>query len=206
MTLSPPSSPGLRIRGAVAADIPGIVRCGADFLAEDAGIRDRRVDPGWVLRGGREAFTATLGDPACLLLVAVAEEESAPGAVDGTDGGGVGGGARPDPAPGGGATVAGYAIGVLHEPVGVLPIRSAVLRALYVAPGHRGGGAGTRLTEEFFAWARAKDAVRAEVNAYAANESALRFYRRRGFTPRAVRLDLELDAPAGEAAPHVPVS
>ena len=88
----------------------------------------------------------------------------------------------------------GYLIGVLAEPVGVLPIRSATLRALYVAPEHRGNGTGAQLTGDFFGWARRHGAARAEVNAYCANEAGLRFYERHGFVPRAVRLDRELDA------------
>ncbi|MBM9507908.1 GNAT family N-acetyltransferase [Actinacidiphila acididurans] len=187
-----PPSPVLRVRTAVADDIPGIVRCGADLLTEDAAARDPRVDPGWVLREGRAAFAATLEDPACLLLVAVRA-----GGAQGTG---------RLPAEGGQAqadAVAGYAIGALSEPVGVLPIRSAVLRALYVAPEHRGAGTGARLTAEFFSWARAKGAVRAEVNAYTANEDGLRFYRRQGFAPRAVRLDLDL-SDADSAAPAPP--
>lgn len=178
----------------MADDIPGIVRCGADLLTEDAAARDPRVDPGWVLREGRAAFAATLDDPACLLLVAV----RAAGGAQGTE---------PGQAPV--DAVAGYAIGALSEPVGVLPIRSAVLRALYVAPEHRGAGTGARLTAEFFSWARAKGAVRAEVNAYTANEDGLRFYRRQGFAPRAVRLDLDLSdaesrAPAAPTPPAYP--
>lgn len=159
----------LRIRAAAEVDIPGIVRCSAALLAEDAAARDPEVDPEWPLREGHAAFAATLGDPAFLLLVAVTAEPS---------------------------DVVGYLIGLINEPVGVLPIRSAVLRALYVDPSHRRGGTGTRLTAEFLGWARQQDATRAEVNAYSTNEDSLRFYRAQGFTPRAVRLDLPLAPPS----------
>ena len=90
--------------------------------------------------------------------------------------------------------MAGYLVGMLSEPVDVLPIRSAALRALYVAPEHRGGGAGARLTAAFLDWARRREATRAEVNAYVANEAGLRFYAREG-SARALRLDLDLTPP-----------
>jgi GNAT superfamily N-acetyltransferase len=158
----------VHVRTATSADIEGIVTCSVALLTEDAAARDPRVEPLWALRHGKESFAATLADPSCLLLVA-------------DDGAGA---------------VVGYLIGVLAEPVGVLPIRSATLRALYVAPEHRDGGAGTRLTTEFFGWARQHGAVRAEVNAYAANEAGRRFYERLGFATRAVRLDLDLTVPS----------
>ncbi|SEF54778.1 Ribosomal protein S18 acetylase RimI [Actinacidiphila yanglinensis] len=159
------------VRTATTEDIEGIVTCSVALLTEDAAVRDPRVEPLWALRHGRESFEATLADPACLLLVAA------------------------DPS----GRVVGYLIGVLAEPVGVLPIRSATLRALYVAPERRGGGTGARLTADFFGWAREKGAVRAEVNAYAENVAGRRFYERQGFATRAIRLDLDLDgAPRAE--------
>jgi ribosomal protein S18 acetylase RimI-like enzyme len=162
-------SPAVRVRAATSEDLEGIVTCSVALLTEDAAARDPRVEPMWALRHGRESFAATLADPSCLLLVAVATEGAREGAV------------------------VGYLIGVLAEPVGVLPIRSATLRALYVAPEHRRGGTGTRMTADFFSWARQREASRAEVNAYAANDAGLRFYERLGFARRAIRLDMELD-------------
>ncbi|WP_328463407.1 GNAT family N-acetyltransferase [Streptomyces sp. NBC_00448] len=164
----------VHVRTATSEDIEGIVTCSVALLTEDAAVRDPRVEPLWTLRHGKESFAATLADPSCLLLVA-------------DDGAGA---------------VVGYLLGVLAEPVGVLPIRSATLRALYVAPEHRGGGTGTRLTADFFGWARQRGAVRAEVNAYAANEAGRRFYERQGFTTRAVRLDLDLAVPSATEAPR----
>ncbi|BBA97084.1 putative acetyltransferase [Actinacidiphila reveromycinica] len=156
----------VHVRHATSEDIEGIVTCSVALLTEDAAVRDPKVEPLWALRHGRESFEATLADPSCLLLVA-------------DDGAGA---------------VVGYLIGVLAEPVAVLPIRSATLRALYVAPERRGTGTGTRLTADFLAWARDHGAVRAEVSAYAGNDAGRRFYERQGFTTRALRLDLDLES------------
>lgn len=175
-------SPAVRVRPATTDDLDGIVTCSVALLTEDAAARDPRVEPLWALKHGRKSFEATLADPACLLLAAVTGQD-APGA-GGPDGDGPGEGTA--------AAVVGYLIGVLAEPVGVLPIRSATLRALYVAPEHRGNGTGGRLTGDFLGWARHHGAARAEVNAYYANEAGLRFYARHGFTPRAIRLDRDL--------------
>ncbi|WP_335982888.1 MULTISPECIES: GNAT family N-acetyltransferase [Streptomycetaceae] len=160
----------VHVRTATAQDIEGIVTCSVALLTEDAAVRDPAVEPQWALRHGRESFAATLADPSSLVLVA-----------DGGDG-----------------AVVGYLVGALAEPVAVLPIRSATLRALYVAPGHRGSRVGTRLTADFLAWARSRGAVRAEVNAYAASDTTRRFYERQGFTTRAIRLDLDLTLPPAQ--------
>lgn len=157
----------LSVRPATFEDLDGVVASSFALLTEDAAARDREVDPKWALRQGRESFARVIADPSSLLLVAATED----------------------------GQVAGYLVGILAEPVDVLPIRSAALRALYVAPDHRGGGTGARLTATFLDWARRHDAVRAEVNAYVANEAGLRFYQREGFTPRALRLDLDLTPP-----------
>jgi ribosomal protein S18 acetylase RimI-like enzyme len=182
-------SPAVRVRSATDQDLDGIVTCSVALLTEDAAVRDPRVEPLWALRHGRKSFAATLADPACLLLAAVTGEGLGLGLGSSPDLGG------PVPGLGGEAAtkVVGYLIGVLAEPVGVLPIRSATLRALYVAPEHRGNGTGAQLTSDFFGWARQRGAARAEVNAYAANEAGLRFYERLGFAARAVRLDMDLE-------------
>lgn len=191
-------SPAVRVRPATTEDLDGIVTCSVALLTEDAAARDPRVEPLWALHHGRKSFAATLADPACLLLAAVTGEGDATVPGGWQDVAAQGGGPGAETA----TAVVGYLIGVLAEPVGVLPIRSATLRALYVAPEHRGNGTGGRLTDDFFGWARERGAARAEVNAYAANAAGLRFYERQGFTPRAIRLDLDLDTLS--PPPHTP--
>ncbi|NUT43591.1 MAG: GNAT family N-acetyltransferase, partial [Thermoactinospora sp.] len=66
----------------------------------------------------------------------------------------------------------------------------------------RGRGAGTALVEQFTSWARANDAERMYVTAYAANEGALRFYARFGFAPQSIELWAPVGQPATRSATH----
>jgi GNAT superfamily N-acetyltransferase len=60
--------------------------------------------------------------------------------------------------------------------------------SMYVVRGYRGRNLGGRLVEAFFAWSRDRGAGRFHVSACVANEAAIRFYRRHGFTPLSVEL------------------
>jgi len=51
---------------------------------------------------------------------------------------------------------------------------------------------GSRLVEDFVAWARERGASRLQVEAYIANDGALRFYRRHGFVPLSTQLVMDL--------------
>jgi GNAT superfamily N-acetyltransferase len=55
-----------------------------------------------------------------------------------------------------------------------------------VTPGARRTGVGSLLVRHFFTWARQGGARQASVTAYAANDAALRFYARHGFSPESV--------------------
>jgi GNAT superfamily N-acetyltransferase len=87
--------------------------------------------------------------------------------------------------------VVGHLTGVLGEASDIRPIRVASLMSMYVMPSHRNEGVGARLVASFREWAGAAGADRLAVSAYAANEDAIRFYRRQGFTPRTVLLECE---------------
>ena len=54
---------------------------------------------------------------------------------------------------------------------------------MYVMPAWRGQNVGSRLVGQFTSWAKTKGAVQLRVTAYTANEGAIRFYQRQGFTP-----------------------
>ena len=83
----------------------------------------------------------------------------------------------------------GHLIGRL---LGTSPLRPeavrAVLESMRVAPDRRREGIGAELTEKFLAWAAERGANEVTVEAYAANEAALAFYRAQGFTPFEVTL------------------
>ncbi|MFB9237677.1 GNAT family N-acetyltransferase [Plantactinospora siamensis] len=91
--------------------------------------------------------------------------------------------------------VVGHLVGRLSGPGSVHPVRVAELESLYVEPGSRAAGTGSRLVEAFLAWAAEHGADRATVTAYAANERALAFYARHGFAVRSVTLDRAVGPP-----------
>lgn len=86
----------------------------------------------------------------------------------------------------------GYLAGYARAATPLRPVKVAELQSMYADEGERNRGAGGRLVEEFFAWARDRGLDRVSVSAYAANENALRFYRRFDFSDRSVSLERAL--------------
>jgi GNAT superfamily N-acetyltransferase len=68
----------------------------------------------------------------------------------------------------------------------------AELVSMFAAQPIRGQGVGGRLVDEFIIWARERGAARLHVQAYAANEPAIRLYQRHGFTPLSTELVADL--------------
>ncbi|GIH15212.1 GNAT family N-acetyltransferase [Rugosimonospora africana] len=127
---------------------------------EDAAVHDPYGDPEWVNRGGAAYFTDLLADPRAVPLLARSGDRAM-----------------------------GHLVGRALVPDTLRPgTRVAVLESIRVSPEARGQGIGGRLVEAFFAWAKEQGAVRAGVTAYAANESAQRFYAKHGFVPASVTL------------------
>jgi len=89
-----------------------------------------------------------------------------------------------------GRTPVGYLAGYVGGPAEIRPVRIAEIESVYVGACSRGGGVGSALVDGFLAWARKRMAGRVSVTAYASNGAALRFYGRRGFGPRSVRLEM----------------
>ncbi len=144
-------------------DVEELVRLNVRLFLEDAGIRDPHTDTSWPARHGREHFLGLLSRDDAVCLLALRE----------------------------GAKV-GYLAGYAKEATPLRPVRVAELQSMYVEENERGRGVGGRLVQEFFAWARYCDAERVSVTAYAANDSALRFYRRIEFVDRSVSLERAL--------------
>jgi GNAT superfamily N-acetyltransferase len=138
-------------------DIDALVASVAGLFAEDAGRHDPAMDLGWPEREGAEYYFRLLGDQACLLLLAHDDDQAI-----------------------------GHLIGRLSGPDSLRTQCVAVLESMRVAPGARRTGVGGLLVRHFFTWARRSGAQQASVTAYAANDAALRFYARHGFSPKSV--------------------
>ena len=147
------------IRPAVPADLDAVVRLSAVLFREDSGRRDATVDQDWPAREGAAYFGAVLGRDDARLLVA--------------DAGGV---------------VVGYAAGRLSGRSALSLVPIATLESIAVHPSSRGRGVGAALAEALIAWAQDRGAAQIRVTAYAANDGAIRLYRRLGFTPHELTL------------------
>lgn len=148
------------IRRAGTADVPGLVALSAGLFAEDGATRDRLRNAGWPEDHGRPWIEGLLAAPDALVLVAA-------------DGDG---------------TAVGHLIGQYYGVSAMWTRARTELISTYVLPEYRGRNVGSRLVEAFLAWSRERGAGRVHVTAYAANESAIRFYRRHGFAPLSVEL------------------
>ncbi|MCW2758902.1 MAG: GCN5-related N-acetyltransferase, partial [Nocardioidaceae bacterium] len=140
-------------------DLDGLVASHARLFAEDAAARDPLRDADWPRAHGAQWCADLIDDPDALVLVAVA-----------------------------GNAVVGHLVGTLSPPSPMWLASRAELVSTHVDSTQRGLGIGGRLVAEFRSWAASRGAARVEVSAYAANDGALRFYRRHGFVPHTVDL------------------
>ena len=145
------------VNTATQDDIDALVTSVAGLFAEDGARHDSLMDAGWPAREGASYYTALIGDKMCLVTLAPLDGE-----------------------------VIGHLIGRLSGPDALRTGRIAVLESMRVAPGSRGTGVGSLLVENFLAWARDHDAAQASVTAFAANQTAQRFYERHGFVPKSI--------------------
>lgn len=154
-----------QIRPAVHDDVPGLVECSIGLFTEDAGTRDSTMNLDWPRTSAAQSLTEGIDDPERLILAAVRD-----------------------------GRVVGSLTGDVAEASHMRPIRMATLRSMYVRPEARDGGVGSALVAAFRAWALGKSADRLAVTAYAANEDAIRFYRRNGFAPHHLTLEAHIEA------------
>lgn len=147
------------IRRATSADVPAVVALSDALFQEDSGERDPLLNHDWAKTYGQAYFADLLEDPAYVVLVVEAAGE-----------------------------LVGYLAGSTSEPGELRPVRLAELESMFVASPWRGQGLGEELANTFLAWAREQGAVAVRVTAYAANQRAVAFYQRLGFTPHTVTL------------------
>ena len=157
------------VRPATLDDLDGLTRSSAELFAEDGVARDRLRNPDWPQDHGKPWCESLIAAPDALVLVAVATGGS------------------------GDEDVVGHLIGSFSPASSMWTAARAELVSTYVAESHRGQGLGSRLVEDFIAWAEERGAARLHVSAYAANSSAIRFYQRHGFVPRSIELVADVD-------------
>jgi GNAT superfamily N-acetyltransferase len=157
------------IRPAGQADAASLVALSAALFIEDGGARDRLRNATWPRENGGAWIDGMLAAPDALVLVAT----------------------------GGNGTAVGHLIGQFYPASAMWTGARTELISTYVRPEYRSQSIGGRLVEAFVAWSRERGAERCHVSAYAANEQALRFYRRHGFAPLSVELaaDVQADLP-----------
>ena len=148
------------IRRAIATDLPGLVASSAALFAEDGAVRDRLRNAEWPRDNGRSWIEGLLAGPDALVLVAADH----------------------------GDNVVGHLIGHFYAASMMWTGARTELISTYVASEYRSRSLGSRLVEAFFVWSRERGAERFHVSAYAANESAIRFYRRHGFASLSIEL------------------
>ncbi len=94
----------------------------------------------------------------------------------------------------------GYLTGGPAEFFSWRPIKRSELSTLYVQPNFRNRRVGTALCEAFIAWSKERGCVRISVKSYASNQRAIAFYKRVGFAPYDLEMEMGLDEPEGEHA------
>ena len=154
---------GVLIREAATADVGGLAASNAALFAADAAARDPLRNQDWPRSHAAEYVASTLADPAMLVLAAEA-----------------------------GGDIVGHLTGVLLPASAMWAVPRAELFSMHVMAPWRGQGIGSRLVGRFRGWAESRGAAQLRVSAYTANEGALRFYRRQGFTPLDTTLTLDI--------------
>jgi ribosomal protein S18 acetylase RimI-like enzyme len=145
------------------ADVPILVDLNHALFQEDAGQRDPCLNLNWAREEGHEYFTKHMRSEKSLGLLAE------------TEGKGV-----------------GYLVGYVRSRSSLHPVRMAELESMYVSKAYRSRGVGQQLVSQFLEWAGAQGIERVSVTAYVANEGAVAFYKRIGFRPKSLTLELGL--------------
>ena len=147
------------VSAATPDDLDALLESVAGLFREDAGQHDTLVNVDWPAGHGAAYYSGLMTDRDC--LIALARD---------------------------GDRVIGHLVGRLNRPSPIRTGSLAVLESMRVVPDARRAGAGSLLVRHFFGWARECGAQQASVTAFAANDTARRFYARHGFVPASVSL------------------
>lgn len=132
-------------------------------LFESDGPRDKHLNHNWPYEDGKKYFKKRIIDPEYICVVADINNE-----------------------------VIGYLSGAVLPVDSWRPVKRTELENMFVAEKFRREGVGKKLIEEFIKWSKGKKADKATVDVYASNKKAIKFYKREGFTPEALNLEIYL--------------
>lgn len=151
----------LSIRKAKIEELKIVQDLNSGLFTSD-GPRDKFMDHNWPYEGGKEYFSKKITDDSSICLVAEVDNE-----------------------------IVGYLAGTVMEVESWRPVKRTELENMFVKEEFRSNGIGAKLVSEFFNWSKTKGVQRSLVVAYATNEKAIKFYKKMGFDPESVSLEIE---------------
>tara|TARA_Y100000310_G_C20701281_1_gene830128 strand:- start:4192 stop:4659 length:468 start_codon:yes stop_codon:yes gene_type:complete len=151
-------------REATIDDLETILDFNQRLFDREVGMFDPTLDDTWTQsEEGRDYFTKRIQEDGCAFVAEVNGQ------------------------------VVGYLVGALLEPSPYRTIpKMAELENMYVLPNFRSQGVGTRLYNDFKAWAKEQGAGRLKVVASAGNQPGINFYQDHGFEAIDVTLEVEI--------------
>jgi GNAT superfamily N-acetyltransferase len=152
------------IRKAEEKDVGSIVELSSALFQEDAGQHDPFMNLNWPREEGDEYYTKTISGENSVCMLAVAD-----------------------------GTAVGFLTGYVKGEASIRPVCQAELESMFVAEAFRGQGVGSGLAQAFLDWCRQRGVQRVTVTAYWANVGAIEFYKRLGFEPKELTLELGID-------------
>jgi len=149
----------MQIRHAAETDVASIVQLSRALFQEDAGQRDETVNLNWAVEHGQAYFSQFIESDQKICLCAIVDQ-----------------------------AVVGYLAGYVRDASDYRLVKTAEIESMFIRKSHRGQGLGTALARHFKDWAEENGAEMMMVTAYAANQSAVNFYKALGFAPKQVTL------------------
>lgn len=152
----------LVIRKATKKDLKDIIELNALLFKEDGGQRDRYVNTYWPYQEGKKHFTRLLNDENSFLYVVEMQK------------------------------VIGYLTGYTRKVERWRPVERTEIESMYIRKEFRGRGIGKKLVDIFIKWSKKAAAKTVLVTTLHKNSRAVKFYKRKGFKPTSLSLELEL--------------
>ena len=152
----------INIRRAKIEELKIIQDLNHDLFASDSK-RDQFLNHNWPYKDGKKYFKKKILDPNNICLVAELNDE-----------------------------IVGYLAGEVLETESWRPVKRTELQNMFVKSQFRSKGVGKLLVGEFLKWSKSKGAQRALVVAYSTNDRAIEFYKRNGFEPESLSLEVNI--------------